>query len=414
MVDPIVTPPAPDANAPAPLPTTVALNPPMVGTASPFERVDGQNRDLILEAIRAWARGPLVDWAGGWQNSLIEWLGDTSNWLETWNDETVRYVQDALQSVINNSVDLQDPVVAQLMSNPESLLNGETVEVVQAVLGGGVEGLTRTVNAVGAPATPRPAWAGVVLWIVDLGEQEPAHFQPGDIVAQATEIGWSPEWGVGGMVGWFDASTIPTGSLTRWNNQTGGADFEAPLSAPTVVAGKIGARPAVVSDGVDDYMEMTLAAPYTGPVSVFAVAGTDTADNPAGTDFLWNAASAGSPGTDQRASLARDTDEAYVANRNVGSSFILTSASGAWTAGVHVIEARYDSADSYIHVDGVTVASGNMGASAPEIAKWGLLARNAESNFEAFYVGELIIVHGDVTSATRTRILNYLTDKWVP
>lgn len=293
--------------------------------------------------------------------------------------------------------------------NPETAMNAAVAEVADSVIGGAAS-LLKVVNAVGEPGTPRPAWAGVVLWLVDLGELEPAHFQPGDIIAQATETGWTPAWGVDDMAAWFDASTIPAGSLTRWDNKAGPADFEAPSSAPTVVAGKINGRPAVVSDGTSSYMEMVLATPYTGTVSVFAVGGTDTADNPAGTDFLWNAASGS--GTDQRASLARDTDEAYVANRNVG--FTLNSANGAFTAGVHVIEARYEGAASYVHVDGSVVASGNLGASVPEIAKWGILARNDTAGFDAFFIGEMIIVHGDVTAATRTRILTYLTDKWVP
>lgn len=124
MVDPIITPPAPSADAPAPLSPTVPLNPPMVGVASPFDRIDGQNRDAVLEAIRAWGRGPLRDWTGGWQNALIKWFGDTSNWLDGWNAETVRYVQDVLQSVIDSSIDLQDPVLAGIIENALSESTG--------------------------------------------------------------------------------------------------------------------------------------------------------------------------------------------------------------------------------------------------------------------------------------------------
>lgn len=120
MVDPIITPPHPPVEVPDSLPRSVALNPPMVGTASPFERVDGQNRDLILEAIRAWARGPLFEWADGWQKDLIKWLDDTENWLDSWNAEVVRYVQDVLNAVVTNSIDLQDPVLAVIAANPES------------------------------------------------------------------------------------------------------------------------------------------------------------------------------------------------------------------------------------------------------------------------------------------------------
>lgn len=121
MVDPIVTPPHPPVVIPDPLPDTVALNPPMVGTASPFIRVDGQNRDLILEAIRAWARGPLSDWSAAWQTDLTKWLNDTDEWLDEWNTEVSRYVEDVLDAVINNSIEVQDPVVAELINDLSSL-----------------------------------------------------------------------------------------------------------------------------------------------------------------------------------------------------------------------------------------------------------------------------------------------------
>lgn len=119
MVDPI-TPPHPPVELPTPLSPTVPLNPPMVGAASPFDRVDGQNRDLILEAIRAWARGPLRDWSGAWQVSLVEWLSNTNNWLDAWNLETMRYVQEALDAVVNNSITLQDAVMEAIVNDPAS------------------------------------------------------------------------------------------------------------------------------------------------------------------------------------------------------------------------------------------------------------------------------------------------------
>src|ERR1700744_5111260 len=66
---------------PAPLSPRIPLNPPMVGEASPFEHVDAQNRDLILESIRAWVNRVLLVWTKAWQDYLVYCLALVSSWL---------------------------------------------------------------------------------------------------------------------------------------------------------------------------------------------------------------------------------------------------------------------------------------------------------------------------------------------
>lgn len=77
---------------PSPLSPTIPLNPPMVGEASPFDHVDGQNRDLILEAIRSWIRHPLRDWTTAWQNYLVYWLALVSAWLNDFVTAADEYI----------------------------------------------------------------------------------------------------------------------------------------------------------------------------------------------------------------------------------------------------------------------------------------------------------------------------------
>jgi hypothetical protein len=79
---PLIYPPLNPDPDPAPLSPTIPLNPPMVGEASPFDHVDGQNRDLILESIRAWIRGVLLVWTTAWQRYLVYWLALVEAWLE--------------------------------------------------------------------------------------------------------------------------------------------------------------------------------------------------------------------------------------------------------------------------------------------------------------------------------------------
>lgn len=77
---------------PSPLSPTIPLNPPMVGEVTPFDHVDGQNRDLILEAIRAWIRGPLRSWTTAWQTYLVYWLALVAGWLNTFVTEADDYI----------------------------------------------------------------------------------------------------------------------------------------------------------------------------------------------------------------------------------------------------------------------------------------------------------------------------------
>ena len=70
------TPPTPTALSPL-----VPLNSPMVGFASPFDHTDGQNRDIILESIRAWASQNLLTWSGSWQTFFTGWIASISAYI---------------------------------------------------------------------------------------------------------------------------------------------------------------------------------------------------------------------------------------------------------------------------------------------------------------------------------------------
>lgn len=76
---PLDLPVAPDVLSP-----NIPLNPPMVGEASPFIHVDGQNRDIILESIRTWVRVSLLPWTTSWQVQLTDWETDAETKLNAW------------------------------------------------------------------------------------------------------------------------------------------------------------------------------------------------------------------------------------------------------------------------------------------------------------------------------------------
>lgn len=66
---------------PSPLSPDVKNIPPLAGTSSPFIRVDGQNRDIILEALRRWLQYVLMAWTKVWQLTLVKFIKDTETWL---------------------------------------------------------------------------------------------------------------------------------------------------------------------------------------------------------------------------------------------------------------------------------------------------------------------------------------------
>lgn len=79
-----VPPPLDLPAVPALLSPRVPLNPPMVGEATPFEHVDAENRDLILESIRTWVWRNLLPWTTSWQDQLTAWEGDAETQLNAW------------------------------------------------------------------------------------------------------------------------------------------------------------------------------------------------------------------------------------------------------------------------------------------------------------------------------------------
>lgn len=300
---------------------------------------------------------------------------------------------------------------APAIRNPETEQNAAVVEVVEGVLGGGVDSLMQTIDARGVPSASRPA-SGRVLWLINDGESDPVHVQSGDVVMQVgvVELSWTPALGVPGMVGWFDAQALGLSdgaAVPSWPNL---APSGNPLLQPTAGAqpvvdvDKINGHPAVIADGTNDYL--TFDCPdYTGPITLYVVAGTDLADNAAGSDFLIGAANAGT--STLRMDLYRTAAEAY----NLARGSILTSPDAAWTTGHKLIKAVGNGGSSSISVNGSSVATGNVGTN-PEVTRYNVFSRSDAANFFPGYLGELIIVHGTVDAPTDEKIRTYLAARW--
>lgn len=133
MVD--FTPPPENGESPAPLSMDVNFTYPMVGSFNPFEPVDGNNRDVILEGIRAWARLNLPEWSAAWTAHFQEWFTTERSWavglagelaaeIDAFEtaigvilDEYREQLETAVQQIINSTIEITAPVVAGMLAN---------------------------------------------------------------------------------------------------------------------------------------------------------------------------------------------------------------------------------------------------------------------------------------------------------
>lgn len=310
------------------------------------------------------------------------------------------------------------PVVAEQaateMANPESPLNSATVTVVEEVLGGGVEGLIYDFDgSLTDIHAARPAVSGRVRWSVWMDEPAiPTNLISGDRIAkvEVEPVPWTPAM-LPNLAGWFDAQTLGLSdgaAVSSWQNLKAGGNPAVQATGanqPLYDVDKIaGTHAAVVADGSNDRLAFAVTA-YTGPITVYIVGGTDLADNASGSDFLLSAKdSASAVG---RCDIYRTAGEAYTVQR-VGT---MASAAAAWTTGVKTMVVVTNGASSSLTVDGSSVATGNVSNGA-EVAEWSLFSRSDAANFFPGYIGELVIVHGTVSTDDNTAMLAYLAARW--
>lgn len=108
---------------------------------------------------------------------------------------------------------------AEAMSNPESALNGATVQVVEGVFGAGVTGVPYFFNgALEDSAAARPAWNGVVVWRVFEGDPTPTNIGPNDEIDEVEAVPL-PD-----VLVWADDFNRANGPLTT--TATGGLPYQ--------------------------------------------------------------------------------------------------------------------------------------------------------------------------------------------
>lgn len=302
-------------------------------------------------------------------------------------------------------------------ANPETELNSAITDVVEDVLGGGVSGLQKTVDARADLSSPRPAWAGVIVWLINVDDDAPLHVADGDMVWQVAEesvpIPFTPA-ALPNLSVWLDAQALGLAdgaAVASWADLSGNGNTfvqGGSTQRPVVDIDKINGHPAVVSDGSNDSLVCSAIAPaaLTGPVTLYVVGGTDLADNTSGTDFFIG--SGNSADSANRFDISRDTSERILGTAIGG---VATSAASVWTTGVKLIKFVVNGANSQVWLDGTSVATAST-VSALELAKMRLFARYDNANFFPGFIGELVLVGGTVSAPDEAELITYLETRW--
>lgn len=298
------------------------------------------------------------------------------------------------------------------MANPESGLNSATVDLIGDTVGS-ISSIPGFNDARGVPSKARIG-SGPQLWIINPGESTPMLAVAGDVVWQATvtELPWTPNL-LANKLAWLDAQSLGlanAAAVASWTDLSGnGNHFVQATSGarPVMNTTKINGHPAVVADGTDDILGVTLASALASQAfTIYLVGGTDLADNTSGSDFLFSGKDGSGVAT--KLELYRTTTEQYAISRGTA----LTSSASAWTTGHKLMKIVFNGGSSSLTVGGVSQTTGTTALAGTSVAALSVFGRADNLNFFPGYLGEVIIVLGTVSGGDDTSITNYLTTRW--
>lgn len=298
-------------------------------------------------------------------------------------------------------------VSAEQIANPETPANSAVVEIVNDVLGGGVSGLVIVVDARGIPSTPRPAWAGIVDWMIDEGQGDPIYYSSGDRISEvSTEpIPFSPLDLNPAM--WFDAASISgvanNDNVSAWENLApSGPDAALTLGTIQYQAEGINGHPALFSAGAARMMAGDYA-PHTSPLTVFLVAQCTQL-----------------PSTTPR--FAIDEEHATAGGDRLGIQFGATqygivrsttiTGAGPTDTNPHLIEAVFNGASSSFSVDDGAPVTGTTSTSTATVRLSLFNRGGAGSGSFVGKIASVLVVPGVLTADQRAATRQYLSDRY--
>jgi hypothetical protein len=209
-----------------------------------------------------------------------------------------------------------------------------------------------------------------------------------------------------GATAWFDASDPYTiietsGAVSQWNDKSGnGYDLTQGTGAnqPTTGSRTLNGLNVLDFDGTSDYLAQSSA--FSASLSSWTVFAVMQADSTASIMYVVDGLSGGS-----RSAVGHGSSTQY---RLYQGTTVLEG--GTADASEHILRGVFDTTDT-LHVDGVSVISGNSGTG----SLTGVVAGAQFNEAGAFWNGtiaELIVVDGTLTADEISRVENYLANKW--
>ncbi|MEU4016167.1 hypothetical protein AB0E56_12990 [Microbacterium sp. NPDC028030] len=315
------------------------------------------------------------------------------------NDEAVSTYVTAEDSETRQAIDAT--------VGPSAILNPETAQsnAVQTLIDGSLlpfQGALRTVYAGADLSTPRPDYAGPILWYVTVNGQ-PANAIDGDSFHYvAPEAVWTPI-DIPTLWAWYDPTLlgIADGStVTSLPDQSPNArHLNVIQGTPTLSMTGLNGTKAVSFNGASRLMR-ELTTVLSGPITIFTVF---RATGVAGTQTVVGGRTA--PASTARQLLYRSVS-ANVFGMNRGT--LLPGTGLGSDSNIHVAVATLNGASSSLALDGTPWVSGDAGAVDLDRISLGVSPNTAGADFLTGYVGGVIIMTGVADADTITKATAFL------
>lgn len=207
-----------------------------------------------------------------------------------------------------------------------------------------------------------------------------------------------------------DASTITTvsGAVSQWNDKSGnGRNATESTNRPTLTANALSGKNAVTFDGTNDQLIISSKFLSAYPVLIAAV----VKENNGGFGGILTTHS---DINDSSVALKINSARKFEYDPGAGIAVIASTSTGSsWGTVVGVSQANNDHLLTY---NGATEVTSSAAATITGEANVTYLGKyrafDADVNFAAFDLAELVVLTANVNAATRQRIEGYLAHKW--